>query len=557
MVCAILISKANFLNFLVDNKTLKQKLSTKRLDHLGLPAGLCKRYRIAERIDELIPLAKDDRTKSTHGQRLVAMILNSQGFCKSPLYMTETFYRDKPVDLLIGKGLKAKHFNDDALGRTLDALHQYGTTKLFCRIAFDLAKVLNLLGSNLNLDTTSLALYGQYDSDEWEGAPKPMYGHSKDHRPDLKQIVVSLISTGPAGIPVWFESHDGNNSDKTSFHETIKEFDSFTQSLRDSESFLWVADSALYTRDELQQSGIQWLTHPPATYKLVQQYIEQPYGDDEFDWETLTKDYQSTPVKGPEGEHWHLILSGQRRKAKLKTLERKIGKEYDAQSKTLNSLTKKRFGCEKDAQDAIKALAKKFKYHKLSGQTVTAKMGHKGKGRPAAGAQKVVLGYHLEGALVKDSKAIEQAKIPCGRFILATNRDGMSAQAILDTYKEQDKVERGFLFIKDKSFQCNRIYLRNPQRIDALMMIMTLSLFVYNLGQYQLREKLKAEDASVPNQLGKPTQQPTLAWVFVMLRGISSAYMADEYVGVINIGEREAHIINLMGEEVIEIYDMK
>ena len=406
----------------MDKNALKKQLTTKRLDHLGLPAGLCKKYRIAERIDELIPLADDDRTKSTHGQRIVAMILNSQGFSKSPLYMTETFYRDKPVELLIGKGLKAKHFNDDALGRTLDALHKYGTTKLFCSIAFDLAKVLNLLGSKLNLDTTSLALYGQYDTYDMEDAAKPMYGHAKDHRPDLKQIVVSFISTGPAGIPVWFESHDGNSSDKTSFHETIKEFDSFTQSLRDSESFLWVADSALYTAGKLQESGIQWLTHPPATYKQVKQFVAQPYSD--FEWEELTKEYQSTPVKGPEGEHWHLILSGQRKKAAL-------------------------------------------------------------------------------------------------------------------------------------AFHCNRIYLHNPQRIDALMMIMTMSLLVYNLGQYQLRETLKAEDATVPNQLGKPIQQPTLCWIFIMLRGISCAYLEDEYVGVINIGEREANIINLMGEEVIEIYDMK
>lgn len=544
-----------FWNIPVDKNTLKQQLTTKRLDHLGLPAGLCKRYRIAERIDELIPLADDDRTKSTHGQRVVAMILNGLGFCKSPLYMTETFYRDKPVERLIGEGLKAKHFNDDALGRTLDALYKYGTTKLFCHIAFDLAKVLNLLGTKVNLDTTSLALYGQYDGYNQEDAAKPMYGHSKDHRPDLKQIVVSLVSTGPAGIPIWFESHDGNSSDKTSFHETIKEFDSFTQSLRDTESFLWVADSALYTQGKLQQSGIQWLTHPPATYKLVKQYVAQP--DSDFDWEPLTKEYQSTPVEGPKGEYWHLILSGQRRKAALATLERKINQEHKTQNKALTALTKKLFSCNDDAVAAIKALAKKFKFHKLSTQTVTKKMGHKNKGRPTQDAQKVVLSYHLNATLVKDHEAIEQAKIPCGRFMLATNREGMSAQSILDTYKEQDKVERGFLFIKDKSFHCNRIYLHNPQRIDALMMIMTMSLLVYNLGQYQFREKLKTEEATVPDQLGKPTQQPTLCWIFIMLRGISCAYLKDEYLGVINIGEREESIINLMGDEFIEIYDMK
>jgi hypothetical protein len=44
---------------------------------------LCNKYRIAERIDKLIPLADDDRTKSAHGQRIVAMILNGLSFCKN------------------------------------------------------------------------------------------------------------------------------------------------------------------------------------------------------------------------------------------------------------------------------------------------------------------------------------------------------------------------------------------------------------------------------------------------------------------------------------------
>jgi transposase len=61
--------------------------------------------------------------------------------------------------------------------------------------------------------------------------------------------------------------------------------------------------------------------------------------------------------------------------------------------------------------------------------------------------------------VLQDHEAIEQAEIPCGRFILATTRDGMSAQQILDTYKAQDKVERGFLFIKDKSFHCKAVEL--------------------------------------------------------------------------------------------------
>ncbi|NQY64845.1 MAG: IS1634 family transposase [Alteromonadaceae bacterium] len=277
------------------------------------------------------------------------MIINGLGFCTNPLYLSEQFFLDTPVDILIGENLTPAHFNDDALGRTLDALHQFGTTKLFCRIAFDLVKGLNLLGPTLHIDTTSLALFGEYDVDECDNTPKPTYGHSKDHRPDLKQIVVTLIATGPAGVPLWFETHDGNSSDKASFHETIKEFNSLTQALKESDSFLWVADSALYTQGKLQESGIKWLTHPPAIYKPVKNYLAQPYSN--FDWEPLTKEYQSTMVQGPEGEHWQLILSGQRRKSALKALDRRITKDFEAKTKAFNALSKTLFACENDAKE--------------------------------------------------------------------------------------------------------------------------------------------------------------------------------------------------------------
>jgi hypothetical protein len=104
-----------------------------------------------------------------------------------------------------------------------------------------------------------------------------------------------------------------------------------------------------------------------------------------FVWEPLTKEYQSTPVTGPESEHWHLILSG---------------KEYETKSKALTSLAKALFSGKADAVAAINALAKTFKYHRLSAQTTKEKMGHKRKGRQPKGAHNVILGYHLNATVL-------------------------------------------------------------------------------------------------------------------------------------------------------------
>lgn len=85
----------------------------------------------------------------------------------------------------------------------------------------------------------------------------------------------------------------------------------------------------------------------------------------------------------------------------------------------------------------------------------------------------------------------------------------------------------GFRFLKDPWFMVDSIFLKSPRRIEALMMVMTLCLLVYNVAQYRLREALKAQEETLPNQLNKPVQNPTLRWVFQMMEGISIVTLSD------------------------------
>jgi transposase len=57
--------------------------------------------------------------------------------------------------------------------------------------------------------------------DDANRPPLPRHGHSKDHRPDLKQLVIILTTSGPAQLPIWYEGLDGNSSDKANFHQTL------------------------------------------------------------------------------------------------------------------------------------------------------------------------------------------------------------------------------------------------------------------------------------------------------------------------------------------------
>lgn len=99
------------------------------IHHLGLVSGMIDELGLVERIDALIP--KKEQQIVSYGQAVKAMILNGLGFTQRVLYLTPHFFRDKPVEHLIGEGITAAQLNDDLLGRTLDAIHARMVAVLF------------------------------------------------------------------------------------------------------------------------------------------------------------------------------------------------------------------------------------------------------------------------------------------------------------------------------------------------------------------------------------------------------------------------------------------
>ncbi len=152
------------------------------------------------------------------------------------------------------------------MGHTLDNIYEYGNSDVFAEIGFAVALEHKLLGKNIHIDTTSISVDGEYKVDESldesdTNIVNITYGYSKDMRPDLKPIVISLAVSGASNVPIFMEALDGNSSDKTSFHETIKKVNAFKEKLNIDHNFKWVADSALYTADKLLQSEYLWLTN--------------------------------------------------------------------------------------------------------------------------------------------------------------------------------------------------------------------------------------------------------------------------------------------------------
>jgi len=108
-----------------------------------------------------------------------------------------------------------------------------------------------------------------------------------------------------------------------------------------------------------------------------------------------------------------------------------------------------------------------------------------------------------------------------GLFILASNDISLSPEEMLKYYKGQDKVEKGFRFLKSDTFSVSKVYLKNKSRIEALTMIMVLCLMIYSIAEWKLRTKLEEENETVPDQKGKPTKRPTMRWIFFKFQGIT------------------------------------
>ncbi|HBS71283.1 MAG TPA: IS1634 family transposase, partial [Cyanobacteria bacterium UBA11153] len=146
--------------------------------------------------------------------------------------------------------------------------------------------------------------------------------------------------------------------------------------------------------------------------------------------------------------------------------------------------------------------------------------------------------------------AISAEKIKAVRFILATNildNNLLTDREVLSEYKAQQSNERGFRFIKDPLFFTSSVFVKKPERVEAISMIMGLCLLVYNLAQRKLRQQLEATNEGVKNQVKKLTNKPKMRWIFQMFQAVHLV-MIDGEKQVSNLTQERQDILKHLGE---------
>ena len=533
-----------------------KKPEVRFLQHLGIVAGMCREIGIAEQIDERINKPK---RKVSVGKAVEAMILNALGFSGRALYLTPEFYKHRPVDVLLDSEIEAKDLHDDCLGTALDALYEYGVTELFYQVAGHAVEKAGLPLRFVHLDSTTMSFHGQYKIDEEEQAPEAVSitkGYSKDRAPDLNQVVVSLMCTYRSSIPVWLEVLSGNANDKVSFRKSIQQY---REQLRDKQLPYFVADSALYSAEGLQELGeVRWVTRVPETLKEAKEQIAA------LNLETMTECDHGYRIKevnsryASVSQRWVLVYSQQAREREMKTFEKTLVKRKTKREKELWHLCNQSFACEADARKAVEKFSKSLRFH-TAAYRLQRKLEYGKKGRPGKTDEAIGEKWFIDGMLENDEDAIETAKKSKGVFILATNildETELRSEQILEVYKGQGvSVERGFRFLKDPMFYAESLYLNSPKRIMALIMVMSLSLLVYSLAERKLRTSMKKQKVVIPNQVGKPTDNPTIRRVFQIFEYIALTYYGDTAkYEVSNLDDVHETLLTALGPPFRKIY---
>src|SRR5215831_5114896 len=498
------------------------------VQHLPIVKAYADKIGLVEVINQVVPteMAVDP------GTIVLGMILDTLSG-RSPLYRLEEFFAHQDRALLLGQAITPDAFNDDTVGRVLERLYETGTMKVFTACAVRADQAVHFDKRYVYFDTTSMTVYGEYAfPEETEEQKVPFtitYGYSKDKRPDLKQFVFATLCVDRA-VPIWGTPEDGNASDKTLNTTLLSEIAQLlAQYGVHPGASIYIADAALVTEDNLAALRDTWfITRLPATYSECGRVIAEVVAHNP--WEEVgvlaqtppTKRRPATCYKVAEGEvtlygttyRAVVVHSSSQDQRRQQHLAREIQASYATLEATVREAARQEYFCHADAEAAAAKLrALQSAYHWV--EVGVKEHPTYGPGRPSSKRPRVVkaLRYGLQVALHERSEIIARKTQETGCFVLLTNVPTAGEMAhragdVLRAYKEQHGIEQNYGFLKDPLI-VNSLFLKKPERIEALGLVLLLALLLWRLVERTLRVHVETTGNPLTGWDKKTTQKPT------------------------------------------------
>jgi transposase len=507
-----------------------------QVQHLPIVKAYADKIGVVEVINQLVPteMAVDP------GTIVLGMILDTLSG-RSPLYRLEEFFAHQDTALLLGQAIAPDVFNDDTVGRVLDRIYDTGTMKVFTACAVRADQALHFDKRYVHFDTTSMTVYGDYALPEEQKVPFTItYGYSKDKRPDLKQFVFATLCVDRA-VPIWGTPEDGNASDKTVNNTLLSNIATFLGKHGVAPgAYIYVADAALVTEANLAVLGdTLFITRLPATYNECGRLIAEAVARNA--WEEVgvlahtkpTKHRPATSYKASEGEvtlygtayRAVVVHSSAQDKRRQQRLARDIQAADSTMQTTVRTAEQQEYFCRADADAAAAQLRAVYTPYHLVDVTVEERPVY-GRGRPSSHKPRPVkaLCYRLKTTISPHTERIGRTEEEAGCFVLLTNVPtagnlAHSARELLTVYKEQHGTEQNYGFLKDPVI-VNSLFLKKPERIEALGLVLLLSLLLWRLMERQMRAHVESTGMPLTGWDKKTTERPTAFMMMTKFAGV-------------------------------------
>jgi transposase len=485
-------------------------LHSYQLGLLPILNRLLGRLRLEQFLRDYLP-PEDRRSRLAPAQTLMLLLKNLL-LAREPLYGVAPWAARYDPEAL---GLTPKQIamlNDDRFARALDQLFRSDCSSLALAVATAAVKEFQVELDELHNDSTTVTFTGAYAEAAQESRRRGQtrlaitWGHNKDHRPDLKQLLFILTVSKDGGIPVYFQAKSGNVADDQTHRDT---WDLLCKLIGRAD-FLYVADCKLASTDNMgyvHGHGGRFLTVLPRTRSedrlfraaLAQGGVRWRRIHDKYDDKGhLVDRYRVSEPAATSAEGYRLVWYHSSHKAELdavaraRQLERTWEDLAELQQKLQSPRT--RYRQRGKVTEAVEAI---LQARGTTSWVVVAITEHEQEifhqerpGRPNKETKyrrEVRTRYELRYEL--DHAALTAEAVNDGIFPLITNDRELSEQALLLAYKGQPVIERRFAQLKTE-FEVAPVYLKEVSRIQSLLCLYFLVLLAQALLERELRRAM-------------------------------------------------------------------
>jgi transposase len=490
-------------------------LQTRRLGPLPLINHFLQCIGIEQLLDRHVP-THDRRITLSHAKAL-GVLLRSLIVEREPVYRQQ-----ETVEAFHPRAFGLSHdqlhlVGDDRIGRALDELFEADRAALLTEIVISAANQFGLSLDRLHNDSTSVRFCGQYRMGrERRGAqsriPWITHGYSKDHRPDLKQLVLCLTTTRDGAVPVQFRCLDGNANDVDTHIESWEAL----RRLAGRPDFLYVADSKLCSRenmDHIDRNGGRFVTVMPRS-RMEDSEFRKWIQTHEPQWQKVW-DRPNPQRKGGPRDRWFVFVAPLPSReawpvvwvysALLALRQEQTRREHIAAAtqklsdlQTTLRATKSRI---RKAQEVDERVDKILRRHKVTRYVKVQRRLHRDhtyrqlrRGRPGPDtAYRRITHRRWDILWQLDTEAIEYDRKSDGMYPLLTNDRTLAPSAVLEAHKGQPSIEKRFEQIKTVH-EIAPVFLKKPQRIEALFTLYFIGMLAQAILERQLRLAMAREE---------------------------------------------------------------